>query len=140
MKYWLLASGLFVSLLVPLAVAGCGKASPTVTTSRTTAVSPAAYSATVVVQPGDALALPFLASNLNRVEGSITVQATDSDGIDFSIRDPYGNQVLPVARVSQSRSFSFIATTTGDYSLYLDNSFSLLSSKTVKHDFAVSAQ
>jgi ABC-type phosphate/phosphonate transport system permease subunit len=54
------------------------------------------------------------------VSGSIVVTGGASDAINFYITDPKGNNVVSYDDVTQ-KSFSFTASTTGNYTAYFDN-------------------
>jgi hypothetical protein len=72
------------------------------------------------------------------VVGSIDVIGGSGNDINFYVTDPNGNTVLNYYRTSHS-SFSFSASITGTYFLRFDNSFSLISSKSVSLDYTVKA-
>ena len=50
--------------------------------------------------------------------------------INFFVTDPKGNSILRYDRATRT-SFSFTASMTGTYVLHFDNSFSIISSKSV---------
>lgn len=66
----------------------------------------------------------------DRVEGYFTVVGGNGD-IDFRIKDPYGSVILDAGRVTGRRDFAFTAEFSGTYTYYFDNTFSLITSKTV---------
>jgi hypothetical protein len=70
------------------------------------------------------------------VSGSISVYGGSGNDIDFHVTDPNGNTILSYARVTDT-SFSFSASITGTYKMVFDNSFSLISSKSVTLDYSV---
>ena len=51
--------------------------------------------------------------------------------VRFVVEDPSGNLVVDAGRVSDSKRFAFVASTTGQYSLVFDNSPFLFASKAV---------
>ncbi|KPV64702.1 MAG: emp24/gp25L/p24 family/GOLD [Candidatus Bathyarchaeota archaeon BA2] len=71
-----------------------------------------------------------------KFRGSITVSGGGND-IDFYITDPNGNTILRYDRATQT-SFSFTASTTGTYTMHFDNSFSIISSKSVTLSYSIS--
>lgn len=75
-------------------------------------------------------------SDGDRVSGSISVVGGSGNDVNFYVRDPNGNTVLSYDRVTQT-GFSFSASITGTYVMHFDNSFSLLSSKSVTLDYTV---
>ena len=76
-------------------------------------------------------------SNRDKVSGSISVVGGSGNDVNFYVTDPNGNTILSYDRVTQT-SFSFSASTTGTYVMHFDNSFSILSSKSVTLDYTVS--
>ena len=54
------------------------------------------------------------------ISGSIVVAGGVSNAINFYITDPKGNNVVSYNDVTQV-SFSFTASTTGNYTVYFDN-------------------
>jgi hypothetical protein len=73
------------------------------------------------------------------VTGSITVSGGSGNDVNFYATDPNSNTILRLDRTTQT-SFSFSATTTGTYTMIFDNTFSLISSKTVTLDYSVKSQ
>lgn len=55
----------------------------------------------------------------------------------FWITDPQGTTILNQSRVSQGTTFEFTAQSSGAYTLHFDNSFSIISSKTVIYTYDV---
>jgi hypothetical protein len=70
------------------------------------------------------------------VEGNITVTGGLNNDVNFNITDPNGETVVSYSLVTQT-PFSFQAETTGDYTLIFDNTFSLLTSRSVTLDYLV---
>lgn len=70
------------------------------------------------------------------VEGNITVTGGLTNDINFNVTDPNGNTIVSLSRVTQS-PFSFQAGTSGTYTMIFDNSFSLLTSRSVTFDYLV---
>ena len=66
----------------------------------------------------------------DRVSGSITVSGGGGNDIDFYVTDPNGHTILRYNRATQT-NFSFTASAVGTYTMHFDNSFSILSSKSV---------
>lgn len=75
-------------------------------------------------------------SDGDKVSGSISVVGGSGNDINFYVTDPNGNTIRRYDRVTQT-SFSFSASMTGTYVMHFDNSFSLLSSKSVTLDYTV---
>lgn len=76
----------------------------------------------------------------DRCEGYFTVIGGNGD-IDFRIKDPYGSVILDAGRVTGRRDFAVTAEYSGTYTFYWDNTFSLITSKTVffSHNWTVVA-
>lgn len=75
--------------------------------------------------------LTFFLEQGDRIEGEFTVRGGDDD-IIFYIKDPYGNIVYePPGQVHGWHKFSITASSNGAYTLYFDNTFSLITSKSV---------
>jgi len=72
----------------------------------------------------------------DKISGSIVVAGGGGNDINFYATDPDGNVIFSYDHVTQ-RTFSFTASKTGTYILHFDNSFSMLSSKTVTLDYSV---
>jgi len=62
------------------------------------------------------------------VEGDVTVREND---IRLYIKDPQNKVVFDTGRFSGSKDFYFAASADGFYTLYLDNTYSLFTSKFV---------
>jgi len=74
------------------------------------------------------------------VSGSISITGGSGDDIDFSIKDPSGNEVFTKRRVAKGGTFSFTATQAGAYSMVFDNSMSLVSTKLVQVSYNYTPQ
>ena len=70
------------------------------------------------------------------VEGNITVTGGLTNDINFNVTDPNGNTIVSFARVTQT-PFSFQAETTGTYTMIFDNTFSILTTRSVTLDYLV---
>jgi len=64
------------------------------------------------------------------LEGYVTVRRGNDD-IRFYVKDSYGNIVLDIDRTRGRYDFNYTATNEGFHTVYLDNSFSLVTSKQV---------
>jgi hypothetical protein len=98
----------------------------------TVAFSLARASSVEIVQVG-AMSEQTLVFNLQtgqKFTGSLAISGGSGNDINFWVTDPTGATILNLGRVSQGGSFDFTAQASGAYTLYFDNSFSLLSSKT----------
>jgi hypothetical protein len=83
----------------------------------------------------------YLVYNLNigdRFSGSLSITGGSGNDIDFSVTDPLGTTVLDLGRVSNGREFNFEAERNGAFRLVFDNSFSLISQKTVTLSYSIS--
>ena len=75
--------------------------------------------------------LTFFLKQGDRIEGEFTVRGGNDD-IIFYIKDPYGNIIYePAGQVHGWHKFSITASSNGAYTLYFDNTFSLITSKSV---------
>lgn len=72
----------------------------------------------------------------DQVTGNLNVTGGPNDDINFVITDPNGNPIQNYDHITQT-PFSFQAQTSGNYTFTFDNSFSLLSSKSVTLDYTV---
>ena len=70
------------------------------------------------------------------VSGSLSVLGGSGNDINFQVTDPMGNTLVSYYRVTGT-SFSFSASMTGTYTMTFDNSFSLISSKSVTLNYSV---
>jgi len=70
------------------------------------------------------------------VTGTLSVTGGSGNDIDFRVEGPSGNVLTSYDRATQL-TFSFAASTTGTYTMTLDNSFSELSDKSVTVDYTV---
>jgi len=76
--------------------------------------------------------------NLNRgdrINGNISVTGAFSNDVNFNITDPHGNTIVNLNHVIQS-GFSFIAPSTGVYTMIFDNTEGLIQ-KTATVDYSV---
>jgi hypothetical protein len=92
--------------------------------------------ASFTVQPKQEQLITLNLSKTDRVDGSFSVVSDDNTGINFYVTDPAGNTVVQYGNTTQT-NFSFIAQTTGTYTLHFDNTFSQNSSKTVALNYNV---
>lgn len=65
-----------------------------------------------------------------RIEGYFTVRGGNDD-VKFYIKNPYGAIILDAGMMTGRHDFAFTAEHTGVFTLYFDNTFSLLTSKTI---------
>lgn len=65
-----------------------------------------------------------------RLEGYFTVRGGNDD-VKFYIKNPYGAVILDAGMVTGRHDFAFTAEHEGVYTLYFDNTFSLITSKTI---------
>jgi hypothetical protein len=92
---------------------------------------------TTQVSAGTSQTLTFNLSSQDRFSGSLSISGGSGNDIDFKVTDPQGTVIVGLGRVSQGRSFDFVAQQSGAYTFYLDNSFSIFSSKTVSLSYDV---
>jgi hypothetical protein len=92
---------------------------------------------TTQVSPGTSRTLTFNLVSQDRFSGSLSISGGNGNDIDFKVTDPQGTVIVGLGRVSQGRSFDFVAQQSGAYTFYLDNSFSIFSSKTVSLSYDV---
>ena len=63
--------------------------------------------------------------------GSMSILGGSNNDINFYVRNPVGNTIIDLGRVSQGDTFEFTAEMNGAYILYFENNLSTFSSKTV---------
>jgi hypothetical protein len=83
------------------------------------------YPVTVSMNSGDRLDYSFQVSSWR-----------GTDEIAFSIRDPNGNSVVSLGRVG-GYSGSYTASSSGSYTMYFDNGFSIITEKDVSLNYGV---
>ena len=92
-------------------------------------VSPFTYT----ISPGNA---PYLNYSLRKgtvVRATYTISGGSGDDINFYIKDSAGNTVFNPGRVANTYSYYFAAPKDDSYRVYMDNSFSIFSTKTVNY-------
>lgn len=90
--------------------------------------------------PGGQCIVSVFLNSGDQVSGSISVSGGSGNDINFYVTDPSGAQVYAAGRVSGGgNTFAFSADTSGAYTLHFDNSFSILSSKSVAVSYDVSS-
>jgi len=97
-------------------------------------IAEAAYGSqieTLLVSPLSWKILVFNLKGGDKFTGSLSISGGAGNDIDFWITDPTGVTIRSYGRVSIGRTFEFQATQDGAYTLHFDNSFSIISSKTV---------
>jgi hypothetical protein len=72
------------------------------------------------------------------VTGSVSVSGGTGNDINLIIQEPDGNIVATYSHITSS-SFSFTASQKGTYKIIFDNTFSLLTSKSVTVDYSVNS-
>lgn len=86
---------------------------------------------TVQVGPLSEQMLTFNLQTGQKFTGSLAISGGSGEDIDFRVVDPSGATIVNLGRVSHGATFEFTAQESGAYILHFDNTFSLLSSKTV---------
>lgn len=92
---------------------------------------------TVQVSPLTWQSLIFNLDTGQKFSGSLSISGGSGNDINFRITDPQGTTILDLGRVSQGKSFDFTAQASGAYTFYFDNTFSLLSTKTVSLTYGI---
>lgn len=92
---------------------------------------------TFTVPPGRDITRSLQLNNEDKVSGSISVVGGAGNDVNFFVTDPNGNTILRCDRATQT-SFSFTASISGTYILHFDNSFSIISSKSVTLSYRIS--
>jgi hypothetical protein len=92
---------------------------------------------TVQVSPLSWKSLIFNLNTGQKFTGSLSISGGSGNDVNFRITDPQGTTILDLGRVSQGKSFDFTAQASGAYTFYFDNTFSLLSTKTVSLTYDV---
>ncbi|MBI2909253.1 MAG: emp24/gp25L/p24 family protein [Chloroflexi bacterium] len=102
---------------------------PSPTPTNTPLPPPREVRQTFNVKPGTIERWSVPAISGNKVEGAISIKGGSGNDVDVWIRDPLGNTVQDLGRISGQKTFSFTARISGEYQLVLGNAFSVLSSK-----------
>lgn len=89
--------------------------------------TPSTYS----ISPGNSVYLTYNLRNGTIIRATMTISGGSGDDINFYIRNSAGNTVLNPGRVSDTYSYYFTAQKGDNYRVYMDNSFSIISTKTV---------
>lgn len=92
--------------------------------------------ATFTVPAGNTQQVQVNLTEGDSVSGTISVSGGSGNDIDFKAIDPNGNTLKQQDRTTSS-SFSFTAATSGTYILSFDNSFSILTSKSVSLSYSI---
>ncbi len=85
----------------------------------------------IEIPAGTSRIVPISLNQWDKVTVSLSVSGGWGNDIDFWVENPSDETILDLGRVSGSASSEFSASQTGTYELYLSNSFSIFSSKTV---------
>lgn len=83
------------------------------------------------INPGRGQILVLDLNSDDRVKGSLAVSGGSGNDINFWVTDPDGTTILGLGRVNRGADFNFQASESGGYTLHFDNSFSIVSTKTV---------
>jgi hypothetical protein len=89
--------------------------------------TPSTYS----IGPGNSVYLTYNLRNGTVVRATMIISGGSGDDINLYIRNSAGNTVFNPGRVSNTYSYSFTAQKDDNYRVYMDNSFSIVSTKTV---------
>jgi len=92
---------------------------------------------TLQIDPLTKRMLIFNLSEGDKFSGSLSISGGTNNDIDFWITDPNGNTIINLGRISQGTTFEFTAQKSGAYTFHFDNSFSLISSKTVSLSYDI---
>lgn len=104
---------------------------PSPTPTATETPSPREIRQAFTVKPTTVERWTLPVSSGNKVEGAISVKGGSGNDVDVWIRDPLGNTVQDLGRVSGQKTFSFTARLSGEYQFAFGNAFSVLSNKEV---------
>jgi hypothetical protein len=92
---------------------------------------------TLQIDPLTKRMLIFNLAEADKFSGSLSISGGANNDIDFWITDPNGNTIVNLGRISQGTTFEFTAQKSGAYTFHFDNSFSLISSKTVSLSYDI---
>jgi len=92
---------------------------------------------TLQIDPLTKRMLIFNLAEGDKFSGSLSISGGANNDIDFWITDPYGNTIVNLGRISQGTTFEFTTQKSGAYTFHFDNSFSLISSKTVSLSYDI---
>ena len=93
---------------------------------------------TVQVEPLTKRMLIFDLDKGDKFSGSLAISGGANNDINFWITDPHGNTIVDLGRISQGTTFEFTTQESGAYTFHFDNTFSLISSKTVNLSYDIS--
>jgi len=93
---------------------------------------------TTQVEPLTKRMLVFDLDDGDKVTGLLSISGGLDNDIDFWVTNPQGTTIVNLGRVNQGASFNFTVHQSGAYTFHFDNTFSLISSKTVSLTFDVS--
>ena len=85
----------------------------------------------IQVSPGYEQTLTYNLSSGQTFSGSISISGGSGNDVNFWVTNPQGASILNYGKVSGGTSFEFTAQSSGAYTLHFDNSFSIISSKSV---------
>lgn len=124
---------LFSTFIITLVLISCNTAAPipTAAPNPTATPSPTAFRETVTVDAGAVSSVTITLEALNRVEVEIRVRSGSGKDIDFWVTGPANDTIIIKTRVKEQRSLSFIASTSGNYSLNFGNTFTSHATKVV---------
>lgn len=130
---------LFSAFIIASVLINCNTVAPifTVAPNPTATPSPTTLREIVTVDPGAVSSVTITLKALNRVKGEIRVQGGLGNKIDFWITDPANDTIVNPARIREQRTFSFKASTSGNYSLNFGNTFTSSETKVVVTSFTV---
>ena len=100
-------------------------------------MSEAAQVETVDVSPGYIQTIVFNLEKGDKFKGSLSVAGGSGNDVNFMVKDPDGDPIIPDRRVAEGWNFEFNANSNGAYTLYFDNSFSVFSSKQVSISYDI---
>jgi len=86
---------------------------------------------TVSVPAGSVQSITFNLSKDAKFQGSLAVSGGSGNDINFWVSNPTGDHIISKRGVSVGGNFQFTADEDGAYTLFFDNSFSIISSKIV---------
>ena len=124
---------LFSAFIIAAVLINCNTAAPipTAAPNPTATPSPTTHRETVTVDAGTVSSVTITLKALNRVEVEISVRSGSGKDIDFWVTGPANETIVKKTRVREQRSFSFIASTSGNYSLNFGNTFTSRVTKVV---------
>jgi hypothetical protein len=122
---------LVLLVLSSLVMIGSASAQPTPLTTPSTIAPSKNYTVPPLSSLHLKVSLSLGLGPLGRCGGLIYVKGGSGNDINFRVIDPQGKTILDLGRISNEKEFYISSDETGNYTIIIDNEFSVFSSKEV---------